>query len=37
MFGSSESEIRIVGVDAVAWRGARFTAVTVPDEPSAVD
>ena len=29
MFGSAESEIRIVGIDAVSWRGARFTAVPV--------
>ena len=32
MFGSVESEIRIVGVDSVAWRGARFNAVQVPTE-----
>ncbi len=31
MFGSP-NEITILGVDAVAWRGARFTAVRVPDE-----
>jgi hypothetical protein len=32
MFGSAESEIRIVGVDSVSWRGARFSAVPVPGE-----
>ena len=31
MFGSPDSEIQRVGVDSVAWRGARFTAVPVPD------
>jgi hypothetical protein len=36
MFGAAESEIQIVGVDSVAWRGARFSAVQVPTEsPSA--
>ena len=30
-FGTSDSEIMRVGVDVVAWRGARFTAVQVPD------
>ena len=35
MFGSVESEIQIVGVDAVAWRGARFSAVEIPAEPNA--
>lgn len=34
MFGSS-NEITILGVDTVTWRGARFTAVPVPDEPLA--
>jgi hypothetical protein len=33
-FGSS-NEITILGVDAVAWRGARFSAVPVPAEPRA--
>ena len=28
-FGSVESEIRIIGVDAVSWRGARFSAAPV--------
>ncbi len=31
-FGTSDAEIMRVGVDVVAWRGARFTAVEVPDE-----
>ncbi|HET9436793.1 MAG TPA: hypothetical protein VFO64_01230 [Gaiellaceae bacterium] len=31
-FGSPDSEIMRVGVDVVSWRGARFTAVQVPDE-----
>ena len=35
-FGTSEAEIRVVAIDAVAWRGARFSAVAVPaDPPSA--
>jgi hypothetical protein len=33
MFGSGDSEITILGVDRVAWRGAQFTAVLVPAEP----
>jgi len=37
MFGSVENEIQIVGVDSVAWRGARFSAVPVPIEPSGAD
>jgi hypothetical protein len=32
MFGCSDDEIRRLGVDTVAWRGARFTAVPVPAE-----
>jgi len=32
-FGSVESEIMILGVDRVAWRGAQFTAVLVPEDP----
>jgi hypothetical protein len=32
MFGTSDEEIKRVGVDVVSWRGARFTAVLVPDE-----
>jgi hypothetical protein len=35
-FGSP-NEITILGVDTVSWRGARFTAVLVPDEPASVD
>lgn len=35
MFGSS-NEITILGVDTVSWRGARFTAVPVPEEPESV-
>jgi hypothetical protein len=34
-FGFTEDEIRRVGVDSVAWRGARFTAVLVPEPESA--
>jgi hypothetical protein len=35
-FGFTEDEIRRVGVDSVAWRGARFTAVLAPEqEPAA--
>jgi hypothetical protein len=34
-FGTSDAEIKRVGVDVVAWRGARFTAVQVPDERRA--
>jgi hypothetical protein len=33
MFGSGDSEITILGVDRVAWRGAQFSAVPVPPEP----
>lgn len=33
MFGSGDSEITILGVDRVAWRGAQFIAVPVPAEP----
>jgi hypothetical protein len=35
MFGSSDDEIRRLGVDSVAWRGARFQAVLVPAEAEA--
>ncbi len=31
-FGTAHDEIKRVGVDVDAWRGARFTAVEVPDE-----
>jgi hypothetical protein len=35
-FGFAEDEIRRVGVDSVAWRGALFRAVLVPEsEPAA--
>lgn len=34
-FGTPDSEIMRVGVAEVAWRGARFSAVPVPDEPPA--
>jgi hypothetical protein len=34
-FGTPDSEITRLGVAEVAWRGARFTAVAVPDEPPA--
>lgn len=35
-FGSADTEIMRVGVDCVSWRGARFTAVLVPEpEPAA--
>jgi hypothetical protein len=34
-FGSPDAEIKRIAVDAVAWRGARFTAVEVPDERRA--
>lgn len=37
MFGSVESEIQIVGVDSVAWRGARFSAVPVPADPASAE
>lgn len=30
-FGSPENEIRIVGVDSVSWRGARFTAFPIAE------
>ncbi len=36
-FGSSNDEITILGVDTVSWRGARFSAVLVPAEPSPRD
>jgi hypothetical protein len=32
-FGSSNDEITVIGVDTVAWRGARFSAVPIPEEP----
>jgi hypothetical protein len=36
MFGSRDDEITRLGVDMVAWRGARFTAVPVAD-PGSTD
>ena len=32
--GCSDDEIKRLGVDSVAWRGARFSAVLIPAEPS---
>lgn len=32
-FGCSTDEITRLGIDAVAWRGAQFRAVHIPDEP----
>lgn len=34
-FGTPDSEIMRVGVAEVAWRGARFSAVAVEDDPPA--
>jgi len=34
-FGSADDEIRRIGVDAVSWRGARFTAVLIPEPDTA--
>ena len=34
-FGCSSDEITRLGVDTVAWRGARFSAVHIPEEPRA--
>ena len=34
-FGFAEEEIRRVSVDSVMWRGARFTAVLVPEQEQA--
>ena len=31
-FGCKNDEITVLGVDTVAWRGARFTAVPVPED-----
>ena len=36
-FGCSDDEIRRLGVDSVAWRGARFSAVLVPAEPKPAE
>ena len=35
-FGSAEDEIRRIGVDCVSWRGARFTAVLIPEAEAAI-
>jgi hypothetical protein len=32
-YGSSRNEIAILGPDTVSWRGARFYAVPVPEQP----
>lgn len=32
-FGCGNDEIIVLGVDTVAWRGARFSAVPVPADP----
>ena len=34
-FGSTDDEIRRIGVDCVSWRGARFTAVLIPASGAA--
>ena len=34
-FGCKREEILTLGVDTVAWRGARFSAVLAPPEPCA--
>jgi hypothetical protein len=34
-FGCKRDEIVIIGVDTVAWRGARFSAVLAPPESSS--
>jgi len=34
MFGCKRDEIVTIGVDTVAWRGARYSAVLAPPEPS---
>jgi hypothetical protein len=33
-YGVKDDEISTIGVDSVAWRGARFRAVLVPAEPA---
>ena len=35
MLGCKGSELRTVGPNAVTWRGATFTAVALPGEPTA--
>jgi hypothetical protein len=32
---ANRNEIHTIGVDCVAWRGARFTAVLVPEAPAS--
>ncbi|HJS50148.1 MAG TPA: hypothetical protein VJ745_07465 [Gaiellaceae bacterium] len=32
-FGCGNDEITTLGIDTVAWRGARFSAVPVPADP----
>jgi hypothetical protein len=32
-YGSTSREITILGPDTVSWRGARFYAVPVPEQP----
>jgi hypothetical protein len=34
-FGCKRDEIVTIGVDTVAWRGARFSAVLAPPDPRA--
>lgn len=34
-YGVKDDEILRLGVDCVAWRGARFSAVLVPEAPAA--
>ncbi|HEU0245590.1 MAG TPA: hypothetical protein VFR38_00725 [Gaiellaceae bacterium] len=36
-FGCGNDEITVLGVDSVAWRGARFNAVLVPAEPKPTE
>ncbi len=36
-FGCNDDEITRLGVDAVAWRGARFSAVQASENPAHRD
>ena len=36
-YGCHRDEITILGVDTVAWRGARFSAVLAPADPRSGD
>ena len=36
-YGCRNDEITILGVDTVAWRGARFSAALVPAEPTQAE